>query len=336
AAFGARGVAGPSLADFNSVAQTIAVLDSNVENSDFAIDSGNWNGTAASFGTGGKPALFVGHLSTMNVLFADGHVKTMKPLQTISTIMGGSGTININWEGKRPDEQPVVPSIDVSENFIDVFNMKIIAGRGFSNSILGDSNNYIVNEKAVAMMRMKPETAVGQQITFQDTKGMIIGVVKDFNFKPIQTAIEPLVLRLNRWGGLVVVRTKPGQTDATITALGKISKDLNPAYPFSYGFLDQELNKLYKGEQRLGTLFNIFAILAIFISCLGLYGLSAFMAEQRTREIGVRKVLGSSVFGIVYLLSTGFTRLILLSIAIAIPIAWYWINKWLESFAYHV
>ena len=116
----------------------------------------------------------------------------------------------------------------------------------------------------------------------------------------------------------------------------KIYHNLNPAYPFSFNFLDEELNNLYKGEKQLGTLFNIFAILAIFISALGLYGLSAFMAEQRTREIGVRKVLGASVFNVVYLLSTGFTKLILIAIVIAIPISWFAISNWLKGFAYRI
>ena len=111
---------------------------------------------------------------------------------------------------------------------------------------------------------------------------------------------------------------------------------MNPAYPFTYNFLDQDLDNLYKGEQQLGNLFNIFAILAIFISCLGLYGLSAFMSEQRIKEIGVRKVLGASVFSIVYLLSTGITRLIIIAAFIAIPLSWFTINSWLNNFAYRI
>jgi putative ABC transport system permease protein len=133
-----------------------------------------------------------------------------------------------------------------------------------------------------------------------------------------------------------VVRTQPGKTDATLAALKKIYTGLNPAYPFTYNFIDQDLDHLYRSEQKMGSIFNLFAVLAIFISCLGLYGLSAFMAEQRTKEIGVRKVLGASVSGIVYLLSTGFTRLVLVAIAIAIPIAWYGIDQWLQGFAYHI
>jgi putative ABC transport system permease protein len=186
------------------------------------------------------------------------------------------------------------------------------------------------------LMGMNINNAIGKNISFGGTNGMIIGVIKDFNFKPLQYAIDPLVLRLNKYGGCVVVRTKPGYTEASINALGKISKSLNPTYPFSYEFLDNDLNNLYKGEKQMGSIFNFFAILAIFISCLGLYGLSAFMAEQRTKEIGVRKVLGASIFNIVYLLSGKFTRLIIIAIIIAVPVSWWAINNWLQSFAYHI
>jgi len=247
-----------------------------------------------------------------------------------------SGTINIDWPGKPPKFQMVFPSMDVSENFFDVFQTKLLSGRFFSTAFKADTNNFVINEKAMQIMGMTSANAVGQQITFQDVKGSIVGVVKDFNFKPIQTAIEPLIIRLNRWGGTVVVRAKPGATEATISALGKISRDLNPAYPYSYGFLDQELANQYKGEQQMGSIFNLFAALAIFISCLGLYGLSAYMAEQRTKEIGVRKVLGASLFSILHLLSTDFTRLIIIATVIAIPLSWWAVNSWLQSFAYHI
>ena len=247
-----------------------------------------------------------------------------------------SGTISVFWEGKDPRSQVVIPSMDVSEGFIDVFKMKILNGRGFSTSFKADSNNYIINEKAAQIMGMTVRNAVGKPLSFGEIKGKIIGVVKDFNFKPIQQAIEPLVLRLNKYGGNIVVRAKPGQTEATIKALEAISQQLNPAYPFSYNFLDQDLANVYKGEQQMGRIFNLFAILAIFISSLGLYGLSAFLAQQRTKEIGVRKVLGASVFSIVYLLSSGFTRLILVAVVIAVPLSLFAIKRWLEGFAYHI
>jgi putative ABC transport system permease protein len=247
-----------------------------------------------------------------------------------------TGTVDINWEGKDPKSQAVFPNIDVDQNFMHVFQMKLLNGRGFSNSYLSDSANFIVNEKAVRAMGMTVSNAVGKPLYFQGTKGMIIGVVKDFNFKPVQQPIDPLILRSNKWGGYVFVRTNPGNTETTIKALEKINSKLNPAYPFEFSFLDQDLANLYKSEQRIGSLFNIFAILAIFISCLGLYGLSAFIAEQRTKEIGVRKVLGASVFNIVYLLSSNFTRVILIAILIAIPISWYAVHLWLQGFAYHI
>ena len=247
-----------------------------------------------------------------------------------------SGTVNVQWEGKDPKSQIVFPTLFVDENFFDVYQMILVSGRTFSSEFKSDTNNFILNEKAVQVMGMKVSDAVGKSLSLWDMKGTIIGVVKDFNYKPIQNPIEPMIIGLNRWGGIAVVRTEPGKTEATIKALGKISADLNPSYPFSYGFLDQDLANLYNGEQRMGQLFNLFAILAIFISCLGLYGLSAFMAEQRTKEIGVRKVLGSSVWNVVYLLSRKFTILILIAVIIAVPVAWFAINSWLNSFAYRV
>jgi putative ABC transport system permease protein len=247
-----------------------------------------------------------------------------------------SGTVSVYWEGKDPNSQIVIPSIFVSENFIDVFQMKLLSGRGFSTAFKGDSNNFVINEKAVQVMGMTRTNAVGKPLSFGGIKGNIIGVVQDFNFKPIQQPIEPLVLLLGRFGGILVVRTDPGKTEAAIKALASISQQLNPAYPFTYDFLDQDLANLYRGEQQMGSIFNLFAVLAIFISSLGLYGLSAFMAQQRTKEIGVRKVLGASLFQVLYLLSTGFTRLILIAMIIAIPISWIAIHRWLDGFAYHI
>jgi putative ABC transport system permease protein len=247
-----------------------------------------------------------------------------------------TGTVDINWEGKDPKSQIVFPNIDVDENFITVFQMKILNGRSFSNSYKADSANFIVNEKAVKTMGMTVLNAVGKSLYFQGTKGMIIGVVKDFNFKPVQQPIDPLILRPNKYGGYIFIRTQAGNTENTIRTFEKICRQLNPAYPFAYSFLDQDLASLYKSEQRIGSLFNVFAALAIFISCLGLYGLSAFIAEQRTKEIGVRKVLGASVFNIVYLLSSNFTRVILIAIIIAVPISWYAVHQWLQGFAYHI
>jgi ABC-type antimicrobial peptide transport system permease subunit len=250
----------------------------------------------------------------------------------------GSDTWGLEWEGSTEADKKIwFSKVWVTDDFFDVTQMKMASGRALSATEFADSGNFVINEKAAKIMRMTPATAIGKSLTFNGDKGIIVGVVKDFNFKSAQTAIEPMILAFNKWNeGIVMVRTQPGKAEATIQALEKINKQLNPSFPFSYGFVDQDINNLYKGEQQMGSLFNVFAIIAIFISCMGLYGLSAFMAEQRTKEIGVRKVLGASVFNVVSLLSTGFTKLMLIAIAIAIPIAWFGTNKWLSSFAYRV
>jgi putative ABC transport system permease protein len=247
-----------------------------------------------------------------------------------------SGTINVRWDGKDPNKQVVIPTLDVDEGFFDVFQMDILSGRGFGKTFKSDTSNFVINETMTGLMGLTPATAIGKTITLWDQPGTVVGVVKDFNFKPIQTKIEPLIMRLNTWGGIVVVRTQAGKTEATLKALAAIQASLNPAFPFSYNFLDQDLDNQYKGERRVGSLFNLFAILAIFISCLGLYGLSAYMTEQRSKEIGVRKVLGASVLNVVYLLSQKFTKLIIVAIVIAIPLSWYMIDSWLSSFAYRI
>jgi hypothetical protein len=195
----------------------------------------------------------------------------------------------------------------------------LLNGRNFSRDIASDTANYLVNETALETMNMTVEDAVGKTITMWDTKGTIIGVVKDFNFVPLQKAIAPLIIRYNRWGGVALVRTKPQQIESSISEMEKIFKSLNPEYPFSYNFVDQNFENMYKSEQRLG-----------------LYGLSAFLAERRTKEIGVRKVLGASVFSVVYLLSKTFTLPIIIAMLIATPLSWYAMTEWLSGFAYHI
>lgn len=264
------------------------------------------------------------------------------PLTSNYTIVGElpvnliSGNVDGKWPGKDPNTQIVIPGMNVSESFIGVFRMKILAGRDFSTAFKTDSNNFIVNETMMRTMGMTLNSVIGQPLSWNGQDGKVIGVVQNFNFKPIQQAIEPLVLKINRYGGNVVVRAPKGQTEATIRAMEAISRKLNPSFPFTYNFLDQDLASLYKGERQMSGIFNLFAGLALLISCLGLYGLSAYLAQERTREIGVRKVLGASVFNIVYLLSTGFTRLVLVSIVIAIPLAIVTINRFLEGYAYHI
>jgi predicted permease len=245
-------------------------------------------------------------------------------------------TISVEWAGKDPNTQPLFYNLAIDENFEEVFKATILEGHGYGENAQADSINIIVNEMALKTMDMKLESAVGTKITVWGTERTIIGVVKDFNFKPVQEEIGPMFMQRNTWGGFAMIRTLPGETENTIAALEQICKTLNPSYPFDYSFLDQDIANLYKAEQRLGSLFNIFAVLAIVISCLGLYGLSAYLAERRIRELGIRKVLGASGFQLVYLLAATFTVPILIATAIAVPLAWYGMSEWLSGFAYHV
>lgn len=248
----------------------------------------------------------------------------------------GGWTLDVEWEGKDPRAQMAIPVMAVNEDFIHTFRMQLVTGRSFSSAFKTDSGNYVVNEKMVSLMGLNTNTAIGKPLTLWGNKGTIIGVVKDFNFKTIHQAIEPLVLLYNKIGGFAVIRTLPGKTNETVQTLAAINKTLNPAYPFKFEFLDQDMANLYKGEQQMGSIFNLFAMLGIFISCLGLYGLSAFMAEQRTKEVGVRKVLGASVLNLVYLLSINITWLIIIAIVMAVPLSWLAVNHWLAGFAYHI
>lgn len=247
-----------------------------------------------------------------------------------------SGTIDYYYEGKDPNSSLIVPTMDVGEGFFDVFDMQLIAGRSFSNQFGSDSGNYVVNETLVKIMGLTPEEAIDKPFSLWSKKGNIIGVVKDFNFKPASQIIEPLILQYNDWGGMIVVKAQEQQLEPTIKALEKINASLNPHFAFSYGFVDQDLEKLYRSEQRLSNLFNFFAALAIFVSCLGLYGLSAYIAERRSKEIGIRKILGSSPMNIFYLLSKSFLGLVIIAICIALPVSWYASSIWIEGFAYRI
>ncbi|HVZ97640.1 MAG TPA: ABC transporter permease [Chitinophagaceae bacterium] len=240
------------------------------------------------------------------------------------------------WPGMNPGTQVEAYRLRVDEHFAGTFGMKMVAGRFFSKDFGGDDSSFVVNEAALRTMNMKPEEAIGKSITFWDEKASIIGVVKDFNFKPVQQPIEPLVMKSNFSGGYVVMRTTPANIQKVIVSLQKTFHNVYGDYPFSYGFVNDDLAKLYVTEQRMSRLFNVFSILSIIISCLGLFGLATFAAQQRIKEIGVRKVLGASEAGIVALLSRDFVRLVVVSIIIALPAAWWAMHSWLNNFAYRI
>jgi putative ABC transport system permease protein len=247
-----------------------------------------------------------------------------------------SGDDDVVWQGKDPNAQIIFATLFVDDNFIPVFNMNLLTGRNFNYELRGDSGNFIINETAARIMGFTPETAVGQKLEMYDVEGQILGVVKDFNFKPLRQTIEPMILRANTWGNIAIIKAEAGKITETIAAMEDIWTGRESLYPFSFSFIEQDLDNMYRSEQQISTMFSAFAMLAIVISCLGLYGLSAYIAEQRTREIGIRKALGASIGSIIYLLNTRFVIPVLVAMAIAAPLAWYAMSRWLAGFAYKI
>jgi predicted permease len=255
---------------------------------------------------------------------------------TATPASNGNGTEGITWPGSDPNAQVRFTPVGVGYDFTKTMNLKMAAGRDFSKDFPTDSLAVVVNETAVKVMGLKEP--VGSVINWGKTKVHIVGVLKDFHFQSLHTAIRPLIASLDARHpqGSAIIRIQAGKTPETLAAIERICRKLNPNVPFTYAFTDQEYARQYQSEQIVGKLAGYFAFLAIFISCLGLFGLAAFTAEQRTKEIGVRKVLGASVTGIVGLLSKDFLKLVVMAIVLASPVAWYIMKQWLQGFAYQI
>lgn len=226
----------------------------------------------------------------------------------------------------------------VDFDYINQFKIKVVAGRPFSRDFMTDTTQAMVlNEAAVKMFGYaSPEQAIGKRFKQWGREGKIIGVVKDFHFRSLQQPIKPLSMRIEPGGSnLISINVAATNLPSTIAAIENKWKTLIPNRPFSYYFLDEFFDRQYRSEERFGRLFLNFAILAIIISCLGLLGLASYSTVQRTKEIGIRKVLGASTSGIVNLLSIDFLKLVIISFVIAAPVAWYFMHHWLEDFAYH-
>ncbi|MBS1596931.1 MAG: ABC transporter permease [Bacteroidetes bacterium] len=225
----------------------------------------------------------------------------------------------------------------VDFDYINQFKIKMAAGRSFSRDFMTDTTqSMILNEAAVKMFGYaSPEQAVGKRFKQWGREGKIIGVMKDFHFEALQETIKPLSMRIEPNGcNLISINVSAANLPSTIAAVESKWKTLIPNRPFSYFFMDEFFDKQYRGEERFGKLFLNFAVLAIFISCLGLLGLASYSTMQRTKEIGIRKVIGSSTSGIVNLLSKDFLKLVLISFFIAAPVSWYFMHRWLQDFAY--
>ena len=247
-----------------------------------------------------------------------------------------NGTGSVIWDGKDPNTTPQFSTVSAGYDFVKTMNLKLIDGRDLSPEYDSDSAGYLVNESALKIMQLK--NPVGKQISLWDQEGAIVGVLKDFHITSLHDPIRPLIVHLDEsgGGGVALLRIRAGMTKEAIGHLEKICKNLNPQFPFSFSFSDDQYQKLYKSEEIVSRLSNVFAVLAIFISCMGLLGLAMFTAEQRTREIGIRKLLGASVASLFTLLSVEFVVLVGIAMLIASPIAWWALNSWSRDFAYHI
>jgi putative ABC transport system permease protein len=241
-------------------------------------------------------------------------------------------TSDTDWDGKDAQHMVMIHPMAVDEALLETFRMPLAAGKGFTGS-KADSTHFILNETAVRETGIKDP--VGKRFKLWDTEGTIIGVVRDFHFTSMRQKIEPAVFFYQpEWCWNVYVKTTGRDAPKAIAAAEKLWKTFNPAYPFEYHFMDDSYDRMYRADQRTGTLFDCFAAVAILISCLGLFGLATHTAQRRVKEIGIRKVLGASAADLVALLSKEFIRLVAIAFLLASPVAWYAMNQWLQKFAY--
>jgi ABC-type antimicrobial peptide transport system permease subunit len=247
----------------------------------------------------------------------------------------GSNTSGVDWDGKDPDYEILVSIGSVDFDYVETMKIELLEGRSFSKFYSTDTSNaFLINE--VMMNIMGGQTVVNQRFNL-GREGIIVGVMKNFHYQSVENNIEPLALRVDpKSMNYMVIRLAAGNIQGGIDFVEKTWKQLIKNYPFEYSFVDQEIEDMYSNWDRVSSLLRYFAILAIVIACLGLFGLASFMAEQRTKEIGVRKVLGASTGSLVILMSKDFTKWVLLANVIAWPVSYFILDKWLENFAYRI
>ncbi|MEM0993786.1 MAG: ABC transporter permease [Bacteroidota bacterium] len=255
--------------------------------------------------------------------------------RTLPLNNNSQGVVN-TWEGNPSETQLPIYRFFVDHNYLDVFEIELVEGQNFAPNTSTDTTaKYILNQSAVKAIGW--ESAVGKQ--FRD--GQVVGVVKDFHFQPFDLRIEPLYMTLHNNSnrsrfGRIALKMDMEEVESTLAYLQNTMKTILPQYSYDVQFLDEAYQRMYESEQRIGKAFNIFTLLALFIACMGLFGLMSHQVLQRTKEIGIRKVLGASVSSLVALLSKDFLQLIIIAFVIAIPITYYAMNQWLENFAYRI
>ncbi len=245
-------------------------------------------------------------------------------------------TAPINWQSKQPGDNVGFFPTSVGFDYIDMMQLEIAEGRGFSRSIASDTNSFLINEMAVKQMGI--EAPIGKWISAWDKKGKIIGILKDYHINSLHQPIKPVIMDVKEdlTFGNLLVKTNVGQTRTAIESIEQTLSRINPNYAVEYEFMDTEYAKLYRYEETVSSLANVFTIISMVICCLGLFGLAMTSAEQRTKEIGIRKVLGATLLDIIGIFSNSFLKLTMISILIAIPIAWWLLDDWLSGYAYHI
>ena len=279
-----------------------------------------------------------GELNSKNDIYRN-ELKALPEVKDVTFTSGnplnyGQSTGGASWEGKNPDDVVEINVLSVGADFLQTMDMKVVDGKGFENLYSLDSAKVMINEVLARIMGF--ENPVGQKVSYWGVDATIIGVVKNFHMDSMYEPIAPLIVRYAPGGTRVAFVRTQGKTQEAIAGIEKVTKDLNPAFPFRYEFLDQEYSKTYQGETTVSKLVNIFAGVSIFISCLGLLGLSSFSADQRAKEIGIRKVHGAGSFSLVLLLSKHYARLMLIAFVVATPVSYFYIQSWLSSFAFRI
>lgn len=250
--------------------------------------------------------------------------------------LGEYGTSpEVGWNGKSADDDALFTGMVASADFVSTYGVELLMGRDLIHNN-PENIEYLINE--TAMHKMKMENPIGQPLSFWGNPGTIVGVVKDFHFGSLKESIFPMIIRSEGYSEFNIAFVKYNQTSEkqTLLALEQLHADLDPAFPFEYKFVDQEYDNLYKSESIFFKLSTYFSILAILISCLGLFGLVIFTAEQKTKEIGIRKVLGASVFTITSLITRDFLKLIIIGIVMGTPISYYFMSQWLADYEYRI
>jgi ABC-type antimicrobial peptide transport system permease subunit len=247
---------------------------------------------------------------------------------------GHGGTGNLNWEGKKSDQKIEFSALAVDYGFTQTLGLKMAEGRAFSKSYGSDSSKIIFNQAAIKAMGLKDP--IGKTVKAWGNQYQIIGVIKDFHFESLYEKIKPCFLRVFPNNANIVVKISAGSEKETLSKMQGLYAGYNQGLPFEYRFLDEDYQALYASEERVAVLFQYFAAMAIVISCLGMFGLAAFTAQNRQKEIGIRKVVGASINNMVLLLSKDFMKLVFIAVLIAFPLAWWVMNTWLSAFAYRV